>query len=342
MKKFNLGLVRCLTLSCLFIGNVSASDFSFGDMFKEMKTATEEMAKDTQKPEKNKQEIEKKSSNNTAFDLRNTKQIKPLELSNQIEPSKLSNRIDALETKPFDTTKWLIAIGIEDYEYTDDVKYSRKSAELFSKLIQKKYGIQQHQSLVLLDNDATMGKIRNKFKRILRQVNEGDTIYFYYNGHGIPVPSQKNEAYLLPSDVEPEFASDDEFFKMKNVFKLLSNSKAQKVIAIIDSCFSGGNDGSSLIKGVAATRLKPKEITFDKKKMVVLYAGKGTQYSNMFEKKGNRLFSYYIMDSILKGRDDVDMLYSEVFINVKDESFKMGDMHLQEPTVLGNKKLNLR
>ncbi len=55
-----------------------------------------------------------------------------------------------------------------------------------------------------------------------------------------------------------------------------------------------------------------------------------------------RKVSYYVMDSILKGRDDVEMLYNEVYVNVKDESFKMGDMHLQEPTVVGNKKLNFK
>ena len=251
----------------------------------------------------------------------------------------LNTRLDKLKRASVDTTKWLIVIGIEDYEYTEDVKYSKQSAELFSKIVQKKYGVDDSHSLVLIDSDASMGRIRNKLKRLLRQVKQGDSIYFYYNGHGIPVPNQKNEPYLLPSDVEPEFASDDAFFKMKNIFKLLSDSKAKKVIAIIDSCFSGGNDGSSLIKGVAATRLVPKKVMFDKQKMVVLYAGKGVQYSNMFDRNRHRLFSYYVMDSILKGRDDVETLYNEVFINVKDESFKMGDMHLQEPTMVGNKKI---
>ena len=254
----------------------------------------------------------------------------------------LGERLDKLPESPIDKTKWLISIGIENYEYTADVKYSKKSAEVFSALMQKKYGVEKRHSLVLLDDEATMGKIRNKMKRLLRQVKAGDTIYFYYNGHGIPVPSQKNEPYLLPSDVEPEFASDDSFFKMRNIYKLLSDSRADKVVAIIDSCFSGGNDGSALIKGVAATRLVPKQVTFDDKKMVILFAGRGTQYSNMFEKKGHRLFSYYVMDSILKGRDDIETLYNEVYVNVKDESFKMGDLHLQEPTVLGNKKLNFK
>ncbi|EDZ63837.1 periplasmic protease, S41A subfamily [Sulfurimonas gotlandica GD1] len=254
----------------------------------------------------------------------------------------LRDRFKKIQKAPADSTKWLISIGIENYEYTADVKYSKKSAELFSELLQKKYGIEDHHSLVLVDGEATMGRIKNKMKRLLRQVKAGDTIYFYYNGHGIPVPSQKNEPYLLPNDVEPEFASDDKFFKMQNIYNLLSQTDADKVIAIIDSCFSGGNDGAHLIKGVAATRLVPKEVSFNKKKMVILFAGRGTQYSNMYEQKGHRLFSYYVMDSILKGRDDVEMLYNEVYVNVKDESFKMGDMHLQEPTVVGNKKLNFR
>jgi hypothetical protein len=96
-----------------------------------------------------------------------------------------------------------------------------------------------------------------------------------------------------------------------------------------------------VIKGVAASRLVPKKVSFDKSKMVVLTAGKDKQYSNMYEEKGHRLFSYFLMKSLLKGKTNIDDIYKEVYTNVKDESYKMGDMKIQEPTIEGNKKLQL-
>ena len=186
-----------------------------------------------------------------------------------------------------------------------------------------------------------MGRIQMKMKKLLRRVKNGDTIYFYYSGHGIPVTSQNNEPYILPIDVEPEFISEAPFFKLKNIYKTLGDSKASKVVAFIDSCFSGATDGVSVIKGVAATRLKAKNVTFDKKKMVVLTAGKDKQYSNMYEEKKYRLFSYFLMESMLKGRTSVKDIYSDVYIKVKDKSYEMGDMKLQEPTISGNKKIKL-
>ena len=75
--------------------------------------------------------------------------------------------------------------------------------------------------------------------------------------------------------------------------------------------------------------------------MVILTAGKDKQYSNMYEEKGYRLFSYFLMESMLKGRSSIKDIYSDVYIHVKDKSYEMGDMKLQEPTIMGNKKLKL-
>ncbi|MEA3513277.1 MAG: hypothetical protein U9R37_06720 [Campylobacterota bacterium] len=125
------------------------------------------------------------------------------------------------------------------------------------------------------------------------------------------------------------------------LYLLYSDSKASKVVAFVDSCFSGATDGKSVIKGVAASRLVPKKVTFNKSKMVVLTAGKDKQYSNMYEEKGHRLFSYFVMKSLLKGKTNINDIYREVYTNIKDESYKMDDMKIQEPTIDGNLKLKL-
>ncbi|MDY0121174.1 MAG: peptidase C14, partial [Sulfurimonas sp.] len=95
-------------------------------------------------------------------------------------------------------------------------------------------------------------------------------------------------------------------------------------------------------KGVAATRIKPKSIEFDKSKMVVLSAGKDTQYSSAYPQKAHRMFSYFLMEELLGGERDVQNLYGKVYKKTKETTREnYGDMRLQEPTLDGNEKIEL-
>jgi len=234
-----------------------------------------------------------------------------------------------------DVTKWLFIVGVEKYEYTNPVIYSENSAKDFEKVMKKRFGIPERNIRTLINLGATSAKIHYKLKDMLRRVKEGDTIYFYYSGHGIPVPSKNNAPYMLAQDMNPAYIDDDRF-KLQNIYKQLSNSKATKIIAFIDSCFSGGTDNQQLIKGVAATRIKPKKITFDKSKMVVISAGSGIQYSNKYDAKRNRLFSYYLMRGLMKNNQNTKKLYDFVKSNVADKSYEMGASYEQIPVYDGN------
>jgi hypothetical protein len=104
----------------------------------------------------------------------------------------------------------------------------------------------------------------------------------------------------------------------------------------MDSCFSGSTDGKSIIKGVAGSVLIPKKVTFDHQKMVVLTAGRDKQFSNMYPKRGHRLFSYFVMKSLLDGKRSVSDINNSVYQNVKSVSNGFGDLKRQEPTIEGN------
>ena len=245
------------------------------------------------------------------------------------------------QTQKIDKRKWLFIVAIENYEYTDPVAYSANSASRFKEVMQKRLGISENNTRILINTGATSGKISYRLEDMLAHVKKGDTIYFYYSGHGIPVPSQKNAPYLLAQDMSPKYVADDARFKLQNIYKSLSNSKATKVIAFVDSCFSGGTDNQALIKGVAATRIKAKKVTFDKKKMIVLSAGSGTQYSNKYDAKSNRLFSYYVMRGLIKNNTDLDRLYTYVKSNVQEKSYEMGASYEQVPVYDGNIKMGI-
>jgi len=242
-----------------------------------------------------------------------------------------------------DKHKWLFVVGIEKYDYTDNIVYSKRSAEMFVKIAHKNLGVPKQNSFVMIDSQASQAKIKTSMKKLLRRVKEGDTIYFYYNGHGVPVPSLKNTPFMLASDTEPDFVADEKFFALDNIYTSLSNSKATKIIAFVDSCFSGVTDGKAVLKGVAATKMVAKSVKFNKEKMVVISAGKGNQYSNGYDKKAYRLFSFYIMKNIIKGDNTIKSLYKDTKAQTYDTSMEeYGDLRAQEPTIDGNFRLMLK
>jgi len=271
-----------------------------------------------------------------ALAYKDSKEIKGVTFDDDI-PTLLSK----MKQTKIDNKKWLFIIGIEHYNETDNILYAKRSAETFKKVVQKSLGISERHSYTLIDNKATGTAIKNRIKLLLSEVKRGDTIYFYYNGHGIPDPKKGGEPYMLPSDGIPDFIVEENVFALKNIYKELSDSRASKIVAFIDSCFSGATDGVSVIKGVAGSRLAPKKIQFNRRKMVVLTAGQKKQYSNMYKEKGHRLFSYFVMKSLLDGKKDINILFKEVSYKVTNTSNMFGILKKQEPTIMGNINIEL-
>ena len=266
-------------------------------------------------------------------------------ISNKFDESGLEglNELDNLLAESrkatIDPKKWLFVIGIEDYKYTDNIAYAKRSAELFAKTAQKRLGISEEQSFVLIDSDASKSNIKNNLNQMLKKLKKGDSIYFYYNGYGVLVPQLKNEPFILASDAEPANVSDEKFFSLKNIYSKLSYSKANKVIAFVDSGFSDLTD-------LSPQKEKKENITrsvrFNKNKMVVLTATNGCQCSNGYDKKAHRLFSYYLIKDIIGGTKHIKGFFKTMQGQIYDTSIaEYGEEKVQEPSINGNLRLSL-
>ncbi|MFA6144711.1 MAG: DUF1566 domain-containing protein [Sulfuricurvum sp.] len=254
----------------------------------------------------------------------------------------LAPLVKSLKQAPIDPKKWLFAIAVEKYDEADPVIYATNSANSFISVMQKRLGIDERHTYSLLNEKATTGGIKGGLERMLSNVKEGDFIYFYYSGHGIPDPVQ-GEPYILPKDVIADYVVREKELMARSIYKKLSDSSASRIIAFVDSCYSGRTDGVSNIKGSAAGHFKSKQVEFDTTKMAVFTAGTNGQFSNAFPEKGNRLFSYYLVKALAtKENLDLDTLSAEVYANVKEESLKMGDIKRQEPQIEGNRGIGLR
>lgn len=243
-----------------------------------------------------------------------------------------------------DYTKWAFIIGVEKYRDTDYVPYSKRSSEMFKKVVSHSLGVPERNIYLLVDTDATTTAIKDSLKRMKENIKTGDTIYFYYSGHG--VPNANGKAYILPQDKFVDYVADDKALQLDEIYKNLTDSKANKVIAFVDSCFSGrtgAETDETLFKGKGVAGIYARDISteFDKKRMAVITAGGKNEFSNMFDKRGHRMFSYYLMKDILSGEKNIEAIHNRVQRNVLDESSKKGDRYRQTPEIDGNKNLNL-
>jgi len=243
-----------------------------------------------------------------------------------------------------DYTKWAFIIGVEKYRDTDSVPYSKRSSEMFKQVVSHSLGVPERNIYLLVDTDATTTAIKDSLKRMKENIKTGDTIYFYYSGHG--VPNANGKAYILPQDKFVDYVADDKALQLDEIYKNLTDSKANKVIAFVDSCFSGrtgAETDETLFKGKGVAGIYARDISteFDKKRMAVITAGGKNEFSNMFDKRGHRMFSYYLMKDILSGEKNIEAIHNRVQRNVLDESSKKGDRYRQTPEIDGNKNLNL-
>ena len=138
-----------------------------------------------------------------------------------------------------------------------------------------------------------------------------------------------------------DFIEDDPFFKLENIYALMSDSKAKHSFAFIDACFSGKTDNTLLFKGVAPGLIYTKRTPYDKKKMTIITAGEDDEFSNMYKDKKYRLFSYYLTKALMEDINDVSILYKKVNVEVLQKSKEIGSRYEQNPQIYGNTKVSL-
>ena len=199
--------------------------------------------------------------------------------------------------------------------------------------------------ITLYDGEATSGSIKSDLKTLLNNgLKKGDILYFYYNGHGVPNPQAGNTPYILPTDMNLDYIGEEPFFALQNLYKMMENSRAGKVLVFLDSCFTGKTDGHSVYKDKAAPRLSPKSINVPKKgKLAIISAGNETQFSSAWPEKGHRLFTWHLLNTLADKASTVNALYQQVEKEVYNTSSQIGGkLSFQNPTLQGNPDIVLR
>ena len=227
-----------------------------------------------------------------------------------------------VKIKP-DRNKWALIIGIEKYKKTVPVQYAEKDANLMKEYLTKFIGVPEENTITLTNDGATKAEIDVLIKdRLKGLLKEGDTLYIYYSGHGIPADETP---YLLPYDGDPESPAITAY-PVEMLYKDLDRLPAKEIYVFMDSCFSGKSGRVEkeelLVAGVRPGVLKVKDPLLLSKKLVVLAAAKSNQLSNYYKQEGQGLFTYYLLKGMTGEADsnkDKKITLSELSKYVEEE-----------------------
>ncbi|MHB1203920.1 MAG: caspase family protein [Rhodospirillaceae bacterium] len=235
-----------------------------------------------------------------------------------------------------DSHRYLLAVGVEQYDDAPSVPFAERTTRSMSDLLRKRYGIPQENVTVITGADATGMKILGRLNSLVQRLTAGDTVYFYYTGHGLTA-RDGNNVYVVPKDAVPG-AYEVEMLSLNALLRRFENSNAARVVAFLDTCFSGRiSQRESLFPGAAP--LVPTQIPATPAgvtgKTTLFLAGQSFQLANDYPEHGYRLFSYFLMRGLLDGKDDATRLEAYVAGEVRRISARRGAEYVQEPQLTG-------
>lgn len=244
--------------------------------------------------------------------------------------------VAALPAARPDGRRYLFAIGINDYDDAPGVPFADRSAHLMTDLLRRRYGVPEENITLITGEDATGLKILGRLNSFIQRLTPGDTVFFYYAGHGLSGRDGK-AVYVVPKDAVPG-AYEVEMLSLASLMGRFESSPAARVVAFLDTCFSGRVSGDrSLFPGVAP--LVPTEVSGpaveNKGKVTMFLAGQANQFANDYPERGHRLFSYFLMRGLLRGSDNATEVHAFAAREVRRISAKRGAEFLQEPRLEG-------
>ena len=110
----------------------------------------------------------------------------------------------------------------------------------------REMGVTNDNIVVLRDSQATKANIQKEFQKLSEKVREGDRVFIYHSGHGTQYQRGNNclqglQTYTTGAFTETDILTEAE---IATYTKPISE-KADKVVVMIDACFSGGVINSS-------------------------------------------------------------------------------------------------
>ena len=208
---------------------------------------------------------------------------------------------------------WAVIIGINRYHNLPSLKYAVNDArEVYRYLIEVNRVPKDHIWL-LLDEDATLDRIRSALgTQLRRKAGKEDMVIVYLAGHGATEKDASSpdgdglEKYILPHNADPKdlYASAIPMGEVSRIFQRISS---EKLVFLSDTCYSGASGGRTIL--ASGDRANVSGAFLDRlsqgKGRMIIAASDANQVSAEKDELKHGVFTYYLLEG-LGGKADFD------------------------------------
>ena len=131
-----------------------------------------------------------------------------------------------------------VIIGIDDYEFHQDLTYAERDAQNLERILREHYGFASDNIERLYGTAATRENILPAIRNKISSLGERDHLLIYYAGHGT-LDSITERGYWIPQNGHR--ADDTSWIPFSRITELLeAETVAVRAVAVItDSCYGG-------------------------------------------------------------------------------------------------------
>jgi len=241
---------------------------------------------------------------------------------------------------------WALVIGVSDYQDPGitDLQYADRDAAAFASYLQSPAGggLDATHITLLLNQEATLGKVANALDWLLEVTKEGDQAIIYFSGHGdVERKTISQPGYLLCWDAPSRVYYSGGALGLpmfQEIISTLSLQTKARVLVITDACRAGKLAGSE-ISGMQITAANLAKQFANEVKILscqpeeLSLEGKGWG-------GGRGVFSYYFLNGLAGLADrngDGIVSLQEIERYLEDWVPQATAPHKQNPFVIGNK-----
>ncbi len=204
-----------------------------------------------------------------------------------------------------------VVIGIQSYaaEGAPDVEYARRDTRYVREYLTQTLGFRE-ENILPRDPDGrmTFAEMRTLIQEKLPSyVKEGTSeVFVYYSGHGAPSTGESKNAYLVPSDTDPNFVSDANAYRLSSFYEDLATLSAESVTVALDACFTGqAGSGEMMLRQASPLALSVENPLLGINDATGFLASGPEQVANWYPEKKHGMFTYFFLKG-LKGEADLN------------------------------------
>jgi hypothetical protein len=208
---------------------------------------------------------------------------------------------------------WAVVVGINDYPLLPKLKYAVNDAKAFQRLLVEKNLVPAENITVLLNEQATLRKLRSALGTGLKgAADSDDMVIIFYAGHGaterdaMSMDGDGLEKYILTYDTDPSDLFSTAL-PMRDLALIFHRIRSERLIFIADACYSGASGGRTV--SVTGLRANIADTFLDRiaagRGKVIITASAANEVSVERDELQHGVFTYYLLEG-LKGPADTD------------------------------------